>query len=115
MSILHFRRYARVQVDLPIKFYPRNSQEALSAYLNNISEEGASLICPFSVPVATTMEFDLKLPKIPQSVRIYAEILWTRPVKEGGQNVFAHGLMFRRLSIEDRERLHEYISHAMSY
>ena len=115
MSILNFRRYARVQVDIPIKFSRKNSQETISAYLNNISEEGASLISPSTIPVATTLEFDLKLAPKLAPVHVQCEVLWARPVKEDGQDVFAHGLMFQRVNVEDRQRLHEYISSTMSY
>ena len=52
MGVLNFRRYARVEVDIPIKFFPKAGQEPLTAYLNNLSEEGTSLICPFSIPTA---------------------------------------------------------------
>lgn len=115
MSILNFRRYARVQVDIPIRFFPKGSPEAVPAYVNNVSEEGASLICPFSVPVATTLEFDIQLVPGEPAAHIQCEVLWTRPVKDEGRDVFAHGLMFRRVGIEDRQRLHDYISKAMSY
>jgi hypothetical protein len=115
MGVLNFRRYARVEVDIPIKFFSKDSEEPLNAYINNLSEEGASLICPFTIPVATLLEFDVKLPKINQPVHIRAEILWARPVKDNGQNMYAHGLMFNRLGIEGRALLHEFISHTMSY
>jgi hypothetical protein len=115
MGVLNFRRYARVEVDIPIKFFSRDSEEPLIAYIKNLSEEGASLYSPFSIPSATVLEFDVKLPEITQPVHIRAEVLWTRPVKEDGQNVFAHGLMFNRLGIEDRARLQEFISKTMSY
>lgn len=115
MSILHFRQYGRVPVDIPIKFYPPQANQAVNAYLNNLSEEGGSLICPFSIPVATVMEFDIKLPKVTLPVHAVVEVLWSRPVKENGLNVFAHGLMFTRLGVDDRDRLHEYISQTASY
>lgn len=115
MGVLNFRRYARVEVDIPIKFFPKDSEEPLNAYLNNISEEGSSLICPFTIPVATILEFDIRLPKISLPVHVRSEVLWARPIKDNGQSVFAHGLMFSHLNIEDRQRLHEFIAHAMSY
>ncbi len=115
MAILNFRRYSRVPVEIPIKFFPQNAKEPSPAYLNNLSEEGASLICPFTIPVATTLRFDVKLPKISEAVHIRAEVLWARPIKDNGRDVFAHGLMFSRLEIDDRGRLHEFISHTMSY
>jgi hypothetical protein len=102
-------------VDIPIKFFAHKAKEPTPAYLNNLSEEGGSLICPFAIPVATTLAFDIKLPKISELVQIRAEVLWARPVKENGQDVFAHGLMFSRLGQDDRARLHDYISHTMSY
>jgi hypothetical protein len=115
MSILNFRRYARVQVEIPIKFFARGSSEPLPAYLNNLSEEGASLVCPFAIPVATVMEFEVQLkPELP-AIHIQAEVLWSRPVKENGQDLSAHGLMFRHLPTEDRTLLHEYISQTMNY
>jgi hypothetical protein len=115
MSILNYRRYARVQVEIPIKFIPKNSAEAVSAYLNNISEEGASLICPFAVPVAMTLEFDVTLtPSLPP-VHIQSEVLWSRPIKDDGRDMFAHGLLLQKLTVADRQRLHDYISGTMSY
>jgi hypothetical protein len=115
MGVLNFRKYARVTVEIPIKFFTKGTEEPLSAYLNNLSEEGASLVCPFTIPAATLLEFDVKLPNISEATHVRAEVLWTRPVREDGQDFFAHGLMFSRLGIEDRERLHEFISHTMSY
>jgi c-di-GMP-binding flagellar brake protein YcgR len=115
MGVLNFRKYARVEVEISIKFFAQGNEEPLNAYLNNLSEEGASLLCPFTIPAATLLEFDVKLPKISEAVHIKAEVLWARPVKENGQDFFAHGLLFRRLGIEDRQRLHEFISHTMSY
>lgn len=115
MSILNFRKYARVQVEIPIKFFARGSNEALPAYLNNLSEEGASLVCPFSVPVATVMEFEVLLKAEIPLIHIQAEVLWSKPIKENGQDLFAHGLMFRHLPTEDRTHLHEFISQTMNY
>jgi hypothetical protein len=115
MSILNFRKYARVQVEIPIKFYSRGSAEPLPAYLNNLSEEGASLVCPFSIPVATVLEFDVQLTPELKTVHIQSEVLWSRTVKENGQDLIAHGLMFRHVNPEDRERLHVYIGQTMNY
>lgn len=115
MSILNFRRYARVQVDIPVKFLLENREEPVSAYLNNLSEEGASLICDFSLPVATVLVFNAPLPRISEPVGIKAEVLWSRPIRLNGRDVFAHGLLFKRLEVSDRDRLHEFISQAMSY
>jgi len=69
MGVLNFRKYARVEVDIPIKFFAKGSEDPLSAYLNNLSEEGASLVCPFSIPAATLLEFDVKLPKISEALQ----------------------------------------------
>ncbi|NTV51717.1 MAG: PilZ domain-containing protein [Candidatus Firestonebacteria bacterium] len=115
MGVLNFRKYARVEVDIPIKFFTQKADTPLGAYLSNLSEEGASLMCPFSIPAATLLEFDVKLPKISEPAHIRAEVLWSRPVREDGQDYFMHGLVFSRVGIEDRERLHEFISHTMSY
>lgn len=114
MSVLNFRKYARVEVDIPVRVAIPGSRER-SAQLNNISEEGASLISKNPLPVATTMEFDIQLPKIKLPAHVRADILWSRAVDEDGNAVYAHGLLFNRIGVEDRERLHDFISNSMSY
>lgn len=115
MSILNFRRYARAQVEIPIQFTPKNAKQPVAAYVNNLSEEGASLISPFAIPIAMTVNFDLVLEPGKPPVHIQGEVLWARPVKDEGRDVFAHGLMLQKMTVEDRHRLHEYISGTMSY
>jgi hypothetical protein len=115
MALLRFRRYSRVPVDIAIRFFSNESDKPLAAYVNNISEEGASLVCPFTIPTATTLEFDLKLPRAAEPVRIRADVLWTRPIQENQQSVFAHGLVFKRLRVEDRERLSAFIQQHQGY
>ncbi len=115
MSVLNFRKYARVEVDIPVQVAIPGSQEPRSAHLNNISEEGASLISKNPLPIAITMELDIQLPKIKLPAHVCADILWSRAVDEDGNAVYVHGLLFNRIGCEDRERLHEFISNSMSY
>ncbi|MCK5241651.1 PilZ domain-containing protein [bacterium] len=115
MGIVNYRKYARVEVDIPVNFILPGSEQPQEAYLNNLSEEGASLISSTALAVATPMEFDIFLPKITTPTHVRADILWSRPVNENGEDVFAHGIMFNRIEIEDRERLHSFIAGAMSY
>ena len=115
MSIMNFRRYARVEVEIPVKFLLAGREEPMEAFLANISEEGASLICAFSLTVATPLVFNIPLPNIAEPVNVKAEVLWSRPATVNGRQGYAHGLLFKRLDVADRDRLHEFISQAMSY
>jgi hypothetical protein len=116
MGVLNFRKYSRVEVEIPIRFLlPGSDQPVSVAYLNNLSEEGAGMICPFAIPIATTLEFDIQLPNSDTPARVRADVLWFRPVNENGQNVFVHGLLFNRVEIDDRERIHVFILSSMSY
>jgi PilZ domain-containing protein len=115
MGIINFRKYARVEVDILIRFTLPGSDQLQEAYLNNLSEEGASLLSPIPLDVATPMEFDIILPKNKIPAHVRADVLWSRPVNEDGEDVFAHGLLFNRIDVEDRERLHTFIANTMSY
>jgi len=115
MSVLNYRKYARVEVDIPVRFHLQGSDAPVEAYLSNLSEEGASLISVKEIPVATSMEFDIPLPKIKTPAHVRADILWSRPVNENGEHVYAHGLIFNRIGVEDRVRLHAFVESAMSY
>lgn len=115
MSVLDFRKYARVEVDIPVQVAVQGSREPRSALLNNISEEGAALVSKTPLPVAATMEFDIQLPKIKLPAHVRADILWSRAMNEDGNSLYTHGLLFNRIGVEDRERLHEFISNSMSY
>jgi hypothetical protein len=112
MSILNFRRYTRVPVDIAIRFFPKGTDQPVGAFLNDLSEDGTSLVCPFSIPDETLLEFDMKLTSTAQPVHVRAEVLWSKPNKENGHAMFQHGLKFKRLNNEDRQRLHQFIHHA---
>ncbi len=113
MGILNYRKYARVEVHLPIHLVLQG-QEA-EAFLSNLSEEGSNLIAEKAIPVGTTMEFDMELPGTDQPTHVRADVLWTRSVQEEGKAMYAHGLLYNRIFPEDRSRLHAFINNAMSY
>lgn len=115
MAVLNFRRYARVEVDIPVRCAVNESPQAVSGYLSNLSEEGASLISPAPLPIAASLEFDITLPRTRELAHVRADVLWSRPVQEGGARLFAHGVLFSRVSVEDRERLQAFIGSSMSY
>ncbi|MEW6517099.1 MAG: PilZ domain-containing protein [candidate division FCPU426 bacterium] len=115
MAVLNFRRYARVEVDIPVNCYVNEASQPVAGYLSNISEEGASLISPSSLPIAASLEFDIILPRSRDLAHVRADVLWSRPVQEGGARVFAHGVLFSRVGVEDRERLQAFINTSMSY
>ncbi|MCD4814623.1 PilZ domain-containing protein [bacterium] len=115
MGVMNYRKYARVEVEIPVAILFPGIQALPGTYINNLSEEGASLISEAEIPVATTMEFDIALPKFTEPTHVRADILWSRPVNENGENVFAHGIIFNRIDVEDRERLHAFVENAMSY
>jgi hypothetical protein len=115
MAVLNFRRYARVEVDIPVRCDLDEKARQVAGYLSNLSEEGASLMCPTPLPIAASVEFDITLPRTRELAHVRADVLWSRPVQEGGAKVFAHGVLFSRLSVEDRERLHAFINTSMSY
>ena len=113
MGILNFRKYARVEVNIPINLILEGKQT--KAYLSNISEEGTNLIAEKAIPVGTIMEFDVLLPGMEESTHVRADVLWSRPVTEEGEDLFAQGLLFNRIEQDDRIRLHTFIANAMSY
>lgn len=113
MGILKFRKYARVEVHIPIDLVLEG--EKANAYLNNLSEEGASLIADKSIPITTTMELNFNLPGMDVPVDVRADVLWTRPIYEDGESLFVHGMLFNRIQPEDREQLNQFIDNAMSY
>ncbi len=113
MGILNYRKYARVEVNLPIQLVLQG--QTAKAYLSNVSEEGSNLIAEKSIPVGTTMEFDMHLPDMQEPTHVRADVLWTRPVQDQGQAMYAHGLLYNRISPEDRIRLHTFINNAMTY
>lgn len=115
MAVLNFRRYARVEVDIPVRCELATSAQSVAGYLNNLSEEGASLISSASLPIAAAVEFDITLPRTRELAHVRADVLWSRPVQEGGARVFAHGILFSRVSVEDRARLQAFIDSSMSY
>jgi|GEM_PF-5326026 len=116
MGVLNFRKYSRVEVEIPVEFVLPGSDQPISAcYLNNLSEEGAALISPFPIPIATTLEFDIKIPNSEEVARVRTDVLWNRPIHENGEDLFVHGLLFTRVAYPDRMRLQAFISSSMSY
>ncbi|MBN1595224.1 PilZ domain-containing protein [candidate division FCPU426 bacterium] len=115
MGIVNFRKYARVEVDIPVHVYTEDREAPREAYLNNLSEEGGSLISMAELPVATTMEFDIPLPAVSAPAHVKADVLWSRQIYENGKKCYAHGLIFNRIEVDDRERLHVFVQNAMSY
>ncbi len=115
MGILNFRRYARVEVEIPIRIIFQGEKEPIEAYLNNLSEEGAFLIYSTPMRVTSSMEFEISLPQVKQPVLVRADILWVRPMMNNGQHFFAHGLLFNRIAYEDRQQLKGFISQNSNY
>ncbi len=115
MSILHFRRYVRVEVEMPIRIIFREAKEPIAAYISNLSEEGASLIYSTPIHITSSMELEISLPQVEPPVLVRADVLWVRPMIDDGQHVFAHGLLFNRIGYEDRQRLKTFISQNSSY
>lgn len=113
MSILSFRKYPRVDVTIPINLVLEGNE--VQAYISNVSEEGTNLVAEKSMPIGTTMEFDIHLPKIDKPTHVKGDVLWSRPVFENGQSLFAHGILYSRLDPSDRDRLHHFVSNEMNY
>ncbi len=105
---LDHRRAERARLNLPARLYAGETPIEPSL-VADLSAEGAAVVAPTAVLVATTVRLELRTPAGAELTAV-GEIVRVEPVPERGQ--FKAGVQFRALSEADKAVIREWVRRA---
>ena len=104
------RKFGRIDTDYPVRITVPADEEVRYGTCLNLSEGGLFVEMPELPPNGSTLNLELLLEPVDQTVRVDATVLWVRPKMYDSQSPPGAGMRFGGLSEEARDLIREAVA-----
>ena len=113
-SVGERRQHPRVTVKLALDYWKAPSDDPMGGLVANISESGLRIDSIHSIQIGAELKIKVYVPKeeyIFSSIEGSGKIVWRTFRLEGDWEGYRHGLHLTEMSLDDRERLKQFLTY----